>query len=157
MEGKVFLEHRLGEILDSLGISFVRQSSSGTSFSSLGAYLTIIKLKDEATYWHCVRVALCGVKVAEALNLDFKALFYAGLMHADIHGYYLLKGVYDFSAEIILRHRRYYSDGCPQNLPHSRVRYSEEAKKLIDRYARILAIIDFYEINKEDWHAGKNT
>ena len=172
MEGKVFLEHRLGEILDSLGISFVRQYSSGTSLSSLGAYLTIIRLKDEATYWHCVRVALCGIKVAEAFGLDFKALFYAGLLHdvgkaavcqdllkknnftkADyekmkphvIHGYYLLRGVFNFSAEIILRHHRYYSDGYPKSLPHSRVRYSKETKKLIDRYARILAIIDFYD------------
>ncbi|MDO8559074.1 MAG: HD domain-containing protein [bacterium] len=172
MEERVFLEQRLGGIFDSLGISLVRQSSSGTSLSPLGAYLTIIRLKDEATYWHCVRVALCGVKVAEALNLDFKPLFYAGLLHdigkaavdqdlltkkhftaADyekmkphvLHGYYLLRGVYNFSAEIILRHHRYYSDGYPKILPRSRVRYSKETKELIDHFAKVLAIIDFYD------------
>ncbi len=156
MEERVFLEQKLREILDSLGISLVRQSSSGISLSPLGAYLTIIRLKDEATYWHCVRVALRGADVAKILNIDSRALFYAGLMHADIHGYYLLKGLYNFSAEIVLRHHGYYSDGYPKSLPRSRVRYSKATNELIDRYAKVLAIIHFDD-EKEGWHAGKNT
>lgn len=166
MQKAIFLECGLKEAFASLGISETQQSS-------LSTYLNLLKLKDEATYCHCLRVALYGTKVAEALELNPKALFYAGLLHdvgkvavdkgllaknknfseVDyekikkhvIHGYYLLRGVHNFSAEIILRHHRYDSGGYPENLPRSKVNYSKATKELIEYYAKILAVIDFYD------------
>ena len=166
MEEAVLLEQKLKEDFIRLGISLVQQSS-------LEIYLNLIKLKDEATYHHCLRVALYGTKVAELLHLDPKALFYAGLLHdvgkalisrellseagdfsdADyekmkkhsLYGYYLLRGVHDFSAEVILRHHRHANGGYPKRLPKPRVCYQKATKELIDYYAKILAVIDFYD------------
>lgn len=166
MEETLLLEQRLNKAFDHLKISLTQKSS-------LETYLNLIKLKDKTTYCHCVRVALCGIKAAGLLHLDPKALFYSGLLHDigkalvdkellskagdfseqdyrkmkrhSLYGYYLLRGVHDFSAEIILRHHRYISEGYPKRLPRSKISYSETDKKLIEHYAKVLAIIDFYD------------
>lgn len=166
MREKLLLERKLNEAFVLLNISPVQRLS-------LKTYLNLIELKDEATYCHCIRVALYGVRIAELLDLDQKAIFYSGLLHdvgkvlidkelltkignfseADyremkkhsLYGYYLLKGAHDFSAEVILRHHRSASGGYPKRFPRPKIAFSPETKAAIDCYAQILAIIDFYD------------
>lgn len=165
MKETVLLERKLQEMFDLLNISPAPRVS-------LNAYCSLLKLKDEATYCHCLRVALYGVKIAELLRLDIKAMFYSGLLHdigkimidreiltnktdfneADyekikehpLFGYRLLRDIHKFSAEIIVRHHR-HTKGYPETLPVSKVSYSAEDKALIEYYSEILAIIDFYD------------
>jgi response regulator RpfG family c-di-GMP phosphodiesterase len=134
----------------------------------LSTLLGILKNHDSATYFHCVRVALKGIEAANLLGLDPKPLFYAGLLHdfgkvaiggnvlrkkvgfseSDFDevkkhsrvGYILLKKMYPFSAEILLRHHRSSARPYPEELPAM----SYDAG-LIKRYARLLALIDFHD------------
>ena len=140
---------------------------------SLELLLELIKQKDQPTYEHSVRVGLLGAKAAEFLNLDPKALLYAGLLHDlgkividdkilkkqgkftdqdmkkikkhSSYGYHLLKGIHDFSAQILLLHHRFGKKPYPKKLPESDIPYSQETKEKILQYAKILAIIDFYD------------
>jgi len=135
--------------------------------------LDILKLTDYDTYEHSIRVGLLASKVGTFLHLDSKALFYAGLMH-DIgnalvnpviiqkkqgfsaedyeelivhpeESYRLLKGLFDFTAEIVLRYPRFQEQGYPQTLPQLLYPYSLSTQVIIDHYARILALIHFYD------------
>lgn len=162
----LFLEKRLKEAFIYLDISHTQQSS-------LKTYCDLMKLKDKPTYYHSLRVALYGIKIAEILHLEPKVLFYSGLLHDvgkalidpkvlvkkknfdkidyekikkhPLYGYYLLKGIHDFSAEVILRHHRYIGKGYPEELPSSRLSSLSATKVLIDYYSKILSIIDFYD------------
>ncbi len=53
-----FLDQRLQEAVIFLGVLPEQQSS-------LKIFCDLIKLKDAATYYHCVRVALYGMRIAE--------------------------------------------------------------------------------------------
>lgn len=149
----------------------------------LETYGNLIRLKHEPTYCHSVRVALLGVRFSKFSMLDPRMLLCAGLLHdvgktvvdkdlllkkdftaADrqrmeehsLYGYYLLKGVHDFFAEVALRHHRYVADGYPRVLPSYRVLFSKKSEELINQYARIVALIDFYDAasTRESGHPG---
>lgn len=167
------LEENLKEVMDRFGID-KRQKKS------LDYFLGLIKQKDQKTYEHSVRVSLLGVKAAESLGLEAKTLFYAGLLHDlgkvvvddkivqkegkytkeemekmrkhPIYGYYLLEKIHNFSAQILIWHHRFNKEPYPKELPESDVPYSQETRKLIKRYGKILAIIDFYDaaLNRHD-------
>ncbi|MBW2991756.1 HD domain-containing protein [Candidatus Woesearchaeota archaeon] len=141
--------------------------------NSLNSYLTIVRNRDEETWEHSARVGLKGIEVAELLHLDPKPLFYAGVLH-DVgkaltdpeslkkkegfnekdmkelrkhptDGYRLLKGIHDFSAEILLRHHRYGGREYPKALPRTRISFSEGTKAMIAYFSRVLGLIDFYD------------
>lgn len=160
------LDERLEEALEALKIPEEQQQS-------LRMYTSLVKAKDEATYYHCVRCGILGMKIAERMLLDQKALFYAGLLH-DVgkalidpeilqmtegfgpkeyekmkhhpgFGYELLKGNHEFSAEVIVRHHAYSAKGYPKKMPTPRKPWSLQTKALINYYARLLSIIDFYD------------
>ncbi len=160
------LEEQLEEAFSELGIA----EKNKTSITN---YLTILKEKDLPTYEHCIRVGLLGMRIAKHLNLDPKALFFAGALH-DVgkaliepevlkktdgfnekdtrkmqrhpeYSYNLLHGVHEFSAEIALRHHRYQEGAYPSELPASKIPFSDNTKALIEMYARLLAIADFYD------------
>lgn len=129
-------------------------------------------------YEHCVRVGLLAKDMAAFLNLDKKALFYAGLLHdigkqdipAEIlgkkdgwtnndalkiqehvmEGYKLLQGKFDFSAEIILWHHKFQENGYPQEIPPLLHNYSDISDIKIAEYGRILAIADVYDALHRD-------
>ncbi len=61
-----------------------------------------------------------------------------------LYGYYLLKGVHNFSAEVILRHHR-HTGGYPEHLPPFSLSFPPDIQELIDYYSKILSIIDFYD------------
>jgi len=162
----ITLEERLDNTFIDLNISCKNRES-------VKNYLFLLKCKTEPTYEHSVRVALLGTKITKHLNLNPKPLFYAGLLH-DVgktlispetlkktgsfskqemeemekhveYGAQLLRGVHDFSSEILLRHHKFQESGYPKILPKSNIPYSEETKLIIDNLAKILAIADFYD------------
>lgn len=140
---------------------------------SINAYLSLLKLKDQYTYEHSIRVGLLGIKTAQHYNLDQKAMFCAGALH-DVgkilispktlkktkkynkkemeemkkhaeYSHQLLTGVHEFSAEIALRHHRYQPERYPKKLKKSEVKFSENTRSKIELHAKILSIIDFYD------------
>lgn len=153
--------------------TFVELEISEDQQTSIQTYLQLIKNKDLATYSHSVRVGLKGIELSNHFGLDPKILFYAGLLHdigkslTDINtlkktvgfndkdmnevvkhpkdGYRLLKGIHDFSAEIILRHHQYSSRSYPKILPKSEIDFSKGNEVMIDYYSRLLSLIDFYD------------
>jgi putative nucleotidyltransferase with HDIG domain len=135
-------------------------------------------------YEHSVRVALLARRIGSFMHLDEKALFFAGLFHdlgkqeIDIDllgktgpwtegdkqriqehvmvGYNILKGKFDFSAEIILFHHRFQTNGYPQELPPFLHDYSEGTKVVIKEYARLLALADVYDaLHRENSQFGE--
>ena len=124
-------------------------------------------------YEHSLRVAFLGRRIAAFMHLDEKALFYAGLLHdvgkmltddktlgkvsgwtsADteemkshpMDGYRLLKGRFDFSAEIIVRHHVFQRNGYPEEPDESTHDYSKGTKATIAFCARLLALADVFD------------
>lgn len=153
--------------------AYTRLEISPKNQGSINTYLTLLKLKDQATYEHSIRVGLLGTKVAKHCSLDSKALFYSGTLHdigkilirtellkktgkfnkkdmAEMKkhpecGYNLLSGIHDFSAEIALRHHKYQKTEYPKKLYKPKAKFSKETVTEIDFYARILSMIDFYD------------
>ena len=124
-------------------------------------------------YEHTLRVAFLCVEVAKFMHVDKKALLYAGLLH-DIgkaqvppetlgktqgwtekdtramhphvmDGYRLLRGKFDFTAEIILWHHRFQAQGYPAKMPKSLHPYCLGSKTMIQMYGRILSLCDQFD------------
>jgi len=162
---------------------FVELGINQENQQSIKNYLGVLKAKDQATYEHSVRVGLLCSKIAKHMHLDPIALFYSGVLH-DIgkslippetlkktegfneqdmnlmkehaeYSYKLLRGVHEFTAEIVVRHHRYQESGYPVVLPESGVNFSSNTKINIDFLARILALADFYDAitsRVNDWN-----
>jgi putative nucleotidyltransferase with HDIG domain len=141
--------------------------------SSINAYLTLLKIKDDATYEHSLRVGLLASRIGSYLHLDAKALLFAGLLHdvgkslvnpetlkktvgfgqadkkeMDDHvmfGYRMLRGKFDFTAEIILRHHLFQERGYPADIPEPLHDTSLGTEVMKNYYGRILALADFYD------------
>ena len=62
-----------------------------------------------------------------------------------IAGYEILRGHFDFSAEIMLWHHRFQKRGYPRILPPPLHEYADATKVLIVEYGRILALADVYD------------
>lgn len=129
-------------------------------------------------YDHCVRVGLLARRIAQFRGFDEKALFLAGIFHdvgkqeirsellgktdpwTDedknevqghvLAGYRLLRGKFDFSAEIMLLHHRFQSNAYPKELPTPSQEFSEETSELINEYAKTLVIADVYDALHRD-------
>lgn len=137
-------------------------------------FLGCLKEKNPQTYEHSLRVGVMSWSIARFLGLDEKALFFAGLLHdigkikqdkillektgdftsADryeikkhvLDGYeILLSGNFKFTADIILYHHCYQDDAYPDFFPISEHVYSDEDKKLIVIYRRVIALADCYD------------
>ncbi len=141
--------------------------------NSINIFLQPLKLKNQATYEHSVRVGMLSRHIGNCTNLDQNALLYAGLLHdvgkaqtksetlnktagwtsADtrevmrhvLDGYRLIRGYFDFSAEIILWHHRFQANGYPEKLPASLHGYSRGTKVTIAMYGRLLALADCFD------------
>jgi len=124
-------------------------------------------------YLHSLRVGLLARQIGKFTHHEERPLFFAGVLHdlgkcqvalevlgktegwteADTRaimrhvsdGYRLLRGRFDFSAEIILWHHRFQLDGYPKKLPPLLHKYSEASKLLIVEYGRIIALADVYD------------
>jgi HD-GYP domain-containing protein (c-di-GMP phosphodiesterase class II) len=167
LDSSKLLEEMLESEFKNLGISENNQIS-------IKRYLGMLKAKDESTYEHCLRVGLLGEKIADYMHLDPRPLFYSGLLH-DVgklaidrkilkktsrfdekdmkemrkhpnFAYRLLKDIHEFSAEVALRHHRYQENPYPKKLPCNQKCPITNAD--INFYARLLALVDFYDAAK---------
>jgi HD-GYP domain-containing protein (c-di-GMP phosphodiesterase class II) len=158
---------------DALENKFAELDISAENKDSIQAYLSLLRHKDIDTYLHSIRVGLLGVDMAKYLNLDPKAMFYSGTLHDvgkllsetnilrkkegfdekdmskmrkhPLDSYDLLKGIHAFSAEIALRHHKYQENGYPQILPESNLKLTDDKLQMIETYAKLLSIADFYD------------
>lgn len=163
---KMDLETKLKSAFDEMEIKDEQRDRIKT-------YLELLKQKDRETYEHSMRVGFLARDIGQYIHLDEKALFYSGVLH-DVgktlvdknvlkktsgfneedmkkirkhpeYGYMILKGLNDFSAEIILRHHRYQDRDYPRVVPKSDERLSRKSRLLIEEFARIIALADFYD------------
>ncbi len=163
----VELEKSLDEAYEMLGIGNEQRDS-------LNLYLEVLKKRSVPTREHSVRVGLKGIEVADFTHIVCpKTLFYPGLLHdvgkalvdpetlektegfhgGDMarirrhpsYGYNLLKGIHDFSAEVLLRHHIFVGEGYPKHMPSSGIDFSNGTHALILYCARMVGLIDFYD------------
>ena len=141
----------------------------------LGVMLEVLRIKDQETYKHSIRVGLLARLIGMFMHLDQRALLYAGLLHdmgkaqtnpktlkktegwneadtAEIQhhvwdGYRLLRGQFDFSAEVILWHHRFQPNSYPaeEEMPVSLHEYSQGTKIMIPLFGRLLALADSFD------------
>src|SRR3989344_6127861 len=167
LDGSEFsLEDRVNAIFEELGISVEQQEA-------IKSFLAPIKVKDQSTYEHCLRVGILAKAIGDFIHFDGRALFYSGILHdigkamtkqatlqnkgdwspedADeikshvVDGYRLIRDYFDFSAEIILWHHRFQKGGYPETLPPPLHGYSEGTKAMIPLYGRMLALADAFD------------
>lgn len=126
-----------------------------------------------AHYQHMLRVGLLARNIARFIHHEEKPLLIAGALHdlgkvqsplevlsktdgwhgGDaarmkphvLDGYRMLRGRFDFTAEIIVLHHRYQEHAYPPKLPFPLHDRDESTKLLIMEYGRILALADFYD------------
>lgn len=130
-------------------------------------------------YLHMLRVGLLAREIGKFMHHEEKPLLFAGALHdlgkaqsptevlgktcgwhgGDaarmrphvMDGYRVLRGRFDFTAEIIVLHHRFQMNGYPKKLPFPLHTYDEATKLLIMEYGRILAIADYYDaLHRED-------
>ncbi|NTW14614.1 MAG: HD domain-containing protein [Candidatus Moranbacteria bacterium] len=136
-------------------------------------FLDILRQKDVETYRHSLRVGIIGSRIAEYRGMDPKSSLYGGLLHdtgkcmTDLRllrkreafdendlrmieehvmdGYRMLRGVLDFTADVIVRHHSFQARGYPKTLPDILHPYGPETFQKIQEYGRQLAMTDFYD------------
>lgn len=143
------------------------------AIKALLAPLKAKNLATRATYAHCLRVALVGANIARHLGVELRPVLFAGSLHDAgkaqvlpellgetrrwstkhqraieahvMHGYRLLRGRFDFTAEIILLHHIFQRNPYPRRLPLPLHGYSPQTRQLIMQYGRLLALADVYD------------
>jgi hypothetical protein len=74
-------------------------------------------------------------------------------MHHVMDGYRLIRGQFDFSAEVILWHHRFQHNGYPADMPALLHEYSQGTRVMIQFYGRLLALADgfdaFHRVNEK--------
>lgn len=134
-------------------------------------------------YYHSIRVGLVAARIAEAQGVAEKALLYAGGLHdigkalvcLDTLGktdnwtpkdsmtmkthvddsYKLIRGRFDFAADVLVRHHHFQKDGYPKRLPKFLHPYSPGTKARISWLGRMLAIADVYDaLHRINFHDG---
>lgn len=124
-------------------------------------------------YGHSLRVGMLAVKIARFIHMEERAIFYAGILHDIgkcqvplnilgkngtltepefkeierhvIEGYRMLRGRFDFSAEIILWHHRFQLRRYPKKMPPKLHAYSLATQLLIEQAGRVLALADVFD------------
>jgi putative nucleotidyltransferase with HDIG domain len=152
---------------------FARFKITKEKQEAIKAFLLVLKNKDLATYEHSIRVGLVASRIARRMLLDGKALLYAGILHdigktktrpqtlkktdgwnkSDtlemkkhvLDGYEMLRGLFDFSAEIDIWHHLFQSGGYPKRVPAHLHCYCAGTKVIIPFYGRLLSIADCYD------------
>lgn len=160
------IEHHLDAQFNLLKITLEQQLG-------IRAFLAPLKVKDEETYAHTIRVGLLTLDIARLMHIDQRAMFYAGVLHdigkaltplptlqktsgwtdADttairdhvMDGYRLIRDKFDFSAEVILWHHKFQRAGYPTELPPPLHDYSLGTRVMIPFYGRLLSLADTFD------------
>ena len=124
-------------------------------------------------YLHSLRVGLLARQIGRVTHHDERALLMAGALHDlgkcqiclatlgkserwsrrdteqmkqhVMNGYSMLRGRFDLTADTMVRHHVFQSNGYPKRLPRFLHNYSEVTKLLIGEHARIVALADVYD------------
>ena len=140
---------------------------------NIRAYLEILKIKHRPTYEHSIRVGVLCMQAAQVLGLNSRALFWGGTLHdigkalvdlrvlqktSDfspqdyvavrphvIFGHRLLQGVHPYTAELVVRHHRFQPCPYPKRLPKPAIPWPKRVLGNIERQARLLSLVDFYD------------
>lgn len=169
LEDQTPLEERLQTLFDRFSVSEENQVAIRAFLAPLRNKGPVYRFH----YDHTLRVTFLCVSLAEFMHLDAKALMYAGLLH-DIgkvqvpvetlgktqgwtekdtrnirphvmDSYRLLRGKFDFTAEVILWHHRFQSKGYPVVLPEKLHEYCLGSKTMIQMYGRLLSLCDQFD------------
>ena len=123
------------------------------------------------TYIHCVQVGLKSLEASRFLGYNEGQMFFAGLLHdigklkvhVDIlnrhvpfgdeeyriiqshpaEGYAMVKPIFSFEAEAILRHHKFCKKSYPERLPEP-VNPNSFDIEVIEKHARLLGVIDYH-------------
>jgi putative nucleotidyltransferase with HDIG domain len=136
------------------------------------------------TYEHCIRVGLLACAIGKFMGVDERALLFAGLLH-DIgkalvlmstlgktkdwteednremeghvtDGFRLLRGRFDFSAQVVSWHHQFQGNYYPKELPKPLHEYSKGTEVTIAMYGRILALADSFDaLHRVNFQDGK--
>ena len=144
------------------------------SRDALDASVRFIEIKSPETYDHSVRTARICIRILETMHLDRKVGLFTGLLHdfgkvqcnpevlnkksgfsiEDLEhvsehvldGYRAMRGLFDFTAEVILWHHCFQANSYPKDDPPPPLHdYSAGTSVMIPMYGRILALSDFYD------------
>src|SRR3989344_1846047 len=166
LDPRIPLEQHLVSAFEELRIASEQREA-------LIGFLAPLKVKSKQTYEHSLRVGLLARRISRFMHLDERALLYAGLMHdvgkaltplETLHktvgwsaedtaamrphvmdSYRLLRGFFNFSAEIVVWPHRFPHDGYPQHIPAPLHEYSEGTKVQVAYYGRLFALADSYD------------
>lgn len=125
-----------------------------------------------SSYLHSVQVSLKSLESARFLGYDGKQMFFAGLLHdigklevpveildkridfgeeeyriIHLHpekGYAMVKCIFPFEAEVILRHHKFCKISYPKEFPEPVNPEGFDMNK-IESYARLLGVIDYHD------------
>lgn len=138
---------------------------------TINYYLNLLKNKHPPTCEHSIRVGLLSVEIAKTLGTRLDGPLLAGTLH-DIgklkietellektnnftqedlekmkqhvkYGYFMLKPLHPYTAEIVLRHHTFQKNPYPETMPPNR--FSEIDNLKMPVYASIIAMADFYD------------
>lgn len=133
-----------------------------------------VKEGDRApTYEHSLRVGLTAAAIGTFMGVDARALLFAGLMHdigkalvlmsvlgktqnwtdadskeMECHvtdSYRLLRGKFDFSAQVLVWHHQFQDNYYPKEIPPPLHPHSKGTAVTIAMYGRLLALADSYD------------
>jgi len=168
MDTNIPLEESLNQIMSEIKLAEDKKKE-------ILAFLSPLKIKDISTYEHSLRVGILSYKIAKVLRIDEKALLYSGLLHdlgkvqTDINtlrkakgwsqanqeevqkhvldGYRTIRGKFDFTAEVIVRHHEHQKNSYPSlnEIPQPLHQYSDQTKKLIEKYSAIVSLADCFD------------
>jgi putative nucleotidyltransferase with HDIG domain len=169
MDPSTSLEDRKTQVYDELGI----EDENRVAIEAMLAPLRAKNEVTCEHYEHSIRVALVARQIADFVHQDAKALFYAGLLHDigkaltpiatlgktegwteedsramephPMDAFRLLRGRFDFTAQVVVRHHFYQNRKYPEVVPPPLHPYSEVTKLSIAFCARILALADVYD------------
>ncbi len=158
---------------ESVRLSFDELHVPNEERDAVFGFLAPIKIKHAPTYLHCLRVGLLSRNIARVMHLDEKALFYAGLLHdvgkalvpletvAKTQGWTpadtqamkthvedsvrLIRGRFDFTADVIKYHHWFQEQGYPEVLPENAHGYGRSTETLLKFYGRLLSVADVYD------------
>ena len=123
-------------------------------------------------YIHCMQVSLKSLEASRFLGYNNKKMFFAGLLHdigklnvpveildkridfgeeeyRIIHkhpeeGYAMVKDIFPFEAEVLLRHHKFCSISYPETLPKP-VNPNGFDMRQIEQHARLLGVLDYHD------------
>lgn len=141
--------------------------------AGMESILAPLREKHFPTYEHCLRVGLLSGKIGEFLREDPRALFMPGSLHDAgkasvpvdllgktegwtredseamaphvLRGYELVRGRFDYSADILVHHHRFQPHGYPSVVPEPSHDYSPGSRTRLEYFGRIVALADVYD------------